>query len=502
MRLATVEQSREIESLAQKVYGLPSELLMECAGALAAREIQQSFFPELTRGMTAIVCGPGNNGGDGLVIARHMHSAGHRDLVVFVLAGKKKNGLLKLQFKRAEAQGLRVVDITGAASKKLEQIKSATLVVDALFGIGLKKEIKGEFRKAVEIMNSSMAPKVCVDTPSGLDADTGIVSTIAVKAAMTVTFGLAKPGFFVGDGPHHVGRLRVLPIGFPHEAIRGVATTHFLFNDKLAKRYLPIRRENSNKSNYGRLLVYAGSAGKWGAAVLASVSGYRIGAGYVTLAGNDLPPQILSESPECLTASLHDEEVLKAATAVAIGPGLGTSDSTAELIQRLKKAKIEQVVLDADAITVAVKKKLFPFPSSWVITPHTGELSKILGVDSREIEKDRYAYALKAAKVTGCHVLLKGYRTVIAYGQRCMVIQAGNAALAKAGTGDVLTGMIGGLMAQGLDTLQATATAAYIHGRIADEWVRKGHDKSSLSASDLKDELPLLLGRIAGGVIF
>lgn len=501
MRLATVEQSRKIETLAQKVYGLSDELLMECAGALAAREIQQAFYPELTRGMTAIVCGPGNNGGDGLVVARHLHSMGFRDLTVFVLAGKKKNPLLKLQLKRAGLQGLRIVEISGT-TKKLEQVKSATLVVDAVFGIGLNKEIKGEFRKAIEVMNSSMVPKVAIDIPSGLNADTGEVMSLAVNAAMTITFGLAKPGFFVGDGPSQVGRLRVVAIGFPHEAIRGVATTHFLFNDKLAKRYLPVRKENSNKSNYGRLLIYAGKSGTWGAGILAAMSGYRIGAGYVTLASQDLPENLLQEAPECMTAGLHDEAALKNATAVAIGPGLGVSELTAELLLKLKRAKVEKVVVDADAITVAVQKKLFPFPKSWVITPHAGELSRVLKVDAREIERNRFAYARKAAKITGCHVLLKGYRTVIAYGERCMVVQAGNAALAKAGTGDVLTGMIGGLMAQGLDTLQASATAAYIHGRIADEWVRKGHDKSSLVASDIKDELPLLLNRLSGGVIF
>ena len=157
------------------------------------------------------------------------------------------------------------------------------------------------------------------------------------------------------------------------------------------------------------------------------------------------------------------------------------------------------VVVDADAISTCVEYDLFPLPESWVITPHTGELSKILKMTVRDIENDRYAAALKAAEQVGCHVLLKGYRSIFAYEQRAMVINSGNSALAKAGTGDVLTGMIAGLIAQGFDTIMATATAAYIHGRMADEWVRVGNNKRSLTASDLSKHLPNLMTRLEGG---
>ncbi len=504
MRLATAEQSREIDKISQEEYGLSGEVLMEAAGALAAREINQSYFPEISRGTMAIVCGPGNNGGDGLVAARHMHSMGHRDLIVFTLALKEQqSSLFQLQLLRAEKQGLKIISLV-EHPEKMEQIKSCELIVDAILGLGLNKKIEGEFHRLIEVLNSSKAPVVSLDVPSGLDCDHGVVDGIVVKADATITFGLAKPGFFMAEGPQFVGKLRILPIGFPFEALRSIATSHFLFNEKLARRYLRTRKNTTHKSDYGHLLLIAGKEGMWGAGALAAVSAYRTGVGYVTWASFGRAPEHIQEVPEALTLALDkDFEILKEKkfTAVAIGPGLGVSQDTVSLIEKLKSDNIEDVILDADAITTCVQYSLFPLPKSWVLTPHSGELSRIIKEDVRTIERDRFGAALKGAEIAGCHVLLKGYRSIIAHKDRCMVINSGNSALAKAGTGDVLTGMIGSLLAQGHDTLQAVATAAYLHGRIADEWIRIGNNKSSLTASDIKDHLPSLMGRLSGGTL-
>ncbi|MEQ1664538.1 MAG: NAD(P)H-hydrate dehydratase, partial [Bdellovibrionales bacterium] len=288
------------------------------------------------------------------------------------------------------------------------------------------------------------------------------------------------------------------------ECLRGLSTTHFMFNDKLARRYLPNRKERSNKSNFGRLVVMAGSKNMWGAGILATQSAYRMGAGYVYWAAKETPFQQLEQTPEVLISNLENEEIwdVNKIDAYAVGPGLGTTEEVADLIRRLKKNKAKKVVIDADALAVCARYKLFPLPKSWVATPHSAELSRWLKIDIKEIEADRYAAALAGAKLAGCHVLLKGYRSVLSYGNRCMVINSGNSALAKAGAGDVLTGMIGSLLAQGLDTLQASATAAYIHGRLADEWVRQGNDKRALNPNDLKDSLGSLLGRISHDVVF
>lgn len=504
MRLVTRSQAKEIDTLSVKAYGLTDDILMEAAGLMAAREIQQNFFPELNRGLTAVVCGPGNNGGDGLVLARHLHSMGYRNLVVVLAApSKKQSKMFRQQLNRAEKHGLRFIDAF-SEGKKLEQLKSSELIIDAVFGTGFSKNIDGPYLTFIEKINSFKKPIVALDVASGLNSDTGIVRGIAIRAHTTLTFGLAKPGFFVADGPSHTGKLRVLPIGYPYECLRGVATTHFIFNDKLARRYLPLRKDRANKSDFGRLVLMAGNENTWGAGVLAAQSAYRMGAGYVVWAGNDIPFKNLESTPEVLTSNLQNEDIWNAdrVSAYAVGPGFGIGNETVKVIRRLIDMKFPRVVLDADAITVCVKHKLFPLPQSWILTPHNAELARILNMDVAKIENDRYAAALKAAELTGAHVLLKGFRSILAYQGRCMVILSGNSALAKAGSGDVLTGMIGSLLAQGLDTVQATATAAYIHGRIADEWVRNGNDKRSLNPSDIKDHLGPMLSRLAQGAIF
>jgi NAD(P)H-hydrate epimerase len=505
MRLATVDQATQIDELSQKVYGLTAEVLMESAGGLATREIDLTFLPELTRGSVAVVAGPGNNGGDALVVARHLHSSGHRNLNVLLAAPQKKRSeMFKLQLKRAELQGLRIYDALSEPAQ-LELIRSASLVVDGVFGIGLKRAVGEPFLRVIEVMNSSKAPKVSLDAPSGLNSGTGRVEGLAVRAAMTVTFGLAKPGFFVSEGPAHTGKLRVLSIGFPYEALRGVATSHFLFTEKLARRYLPIRRESSNKSDHGHLVVMAGSPGFWGAGMLASSAAYRMGSGYVTWASFEQPLEVLKEIPEVLTAHVNDESIWSGGrlSAVAIGPGLGVSVQTAELIERLKGVEGLPVVVDADAISTCVEHGLFPLPENWVVTPHSGELARMLRLNAKDLEKDRFHACAEACALTKCHVLLKGFRSVIAFNNRYLVVHAGNSALAKAGTGDVLTGMIGALLAQGLETTMAAATAAYLHGRLADEWIRSGQDKASLTASDLKALLPQIVARLRmGGTLF
>lgn len=503
MRLATTEQSREIEDITQRDYGVDFELLMEAAGSGAAREIDQAYFPELKKGNIGIICGPGNNGGDALVVARHLHSMGYRDLNVFLMAPKSKiSELFAKQYERAELSGIRLIDLI-KNPEKTDQIQTSNIIIDGLFGIGLTRKIDDPYDSVVSLINRLKVPVVSLDIPSGLDADRGYVLGNAVRANMTITFGLAKPGFFVAEGPLHVGRLRVMPIGFPFEVLRRVAVTHFGFHERLARRYIPSRSETSNKSDHGHLLVLAGSEGKWGAGILCATGAYRMGAGYVTFASFDNPKDVLKDIPEVYTAKVDDEKIFDnpKISAVVIGPGLGTGAKTKKILNFLIKnqKRFPNVVVDADALTVCSQEKLFPLPSSWVITPHTGELARIINIEARTIESDRYRYALEASRITGCHVLLKGFRSVLAHRKRCMVIMSGNSSLAKAGTGDVLAGMIGGFLSQNVEPIQATATAAYIHGRLADEWVRSGNDRRSLLASDLGIHLPQLMGRISRG---
>ena len=269
---------------------------------------------------------------------------------------------------------------------------------------------------------------------------------------------------------------------------------HFLINEAWVSSKLPQRKADDHKAKQGHLLVLAGHEGFWGAGRLASLSAYRMGAGYVTWAGKGgYPP--LDSIPEVLTKQIFDKDLFEKKTAVVIGPGLGINTETQELLLKLKKLKLP-VLVDADAFTVCVQKNMFPLPSDWVLTPHSGELAKLFGTKGENIDQDRLLFARKASQKTGALVLLKGPRSILADQEKCFVIPTGNAALAKAGTGDVLSGFIGALMARSLSTFTAAVLGAFIHGKIADEWVQSGKDVDTLMAQDLAELLPFVLKKL------
>ena len=238
----------------------------------------------------------------------------------------------------------------------------------------------------------------------------------------------------------------------------------------------------------------AGRAGTRGAGLLCADAAFRAGAGYVTWASHDAGHAALARLPEMMTARADDDAAWARANAVALGPGLGVGEDTLAAIERAR-ASGHPAVLDADALTTCVRFKPYPLPANWVLTPHAGELARLLDAKASAIEADRFAAVARATALTGAVVLLKGFRTVVGDGRTFRVIHAGNAALAKAGTGDVLTGMIAGLLARGLGPFDAAAAAAYLHGRIADEWI-KTNDPSTLRASDLVDAIPSLMKRV------
>ena len=522
---------------------------MEAAGALAAREINQSYLVALQDRPVAVLAGGGGNGADGLVVARHLRALGCRFVSVFLCASDEdRSALFTRQLRRLQQvsqatshgphlkihdfyKGGEPVDV--ATRKKFyAAIRSSPMRVDAIFGVGLKRDLTGLASEVVGAINHGAGSIVSLDVPSGLCADRGRVLGAAVRATMTLSFVLPKLGFYLNEGPAHCGKVRVLAIGIAPELVAREARTHFLFGEDLAKQLKPKRSQVGNKTSFGHTVVFAGSAGMYGAGFLASAAAYRIGAGYVTLASLDHAAPIPSDAPEVLTASAEGKELWNQPkwTTAAIGPGLigrfsanasqtgdeVSDDHTADavrLILRLKSltesGHMQSVVVDADALTVAAKHQLFPFPASWIITPHAGELARIFAsvkleqrqqsqvvITAADIEADRGKYVLLASSICGCHIVLKGFRTLVTNGKRVAVIHAGNVALAKAGTGDVLTGFISGLLAQGLKPFQAAALGAYVHGRLADDWLSDGNDGASLLASDLYKRLPPLLARL------
>jgi hydroxyethylthiazole kinase-like uncharacterized protein yjeF len=504
LRLATTSQMQEIERRTLTEFGISAELLMECAGNLAAQEILRRYPVEAKRAL--IVCGPGHNGGDGLVVARHLLSQGCLDIKVWLVRESQSSSsdLYQKQLARFKKISNSVLEIDQRSDLQID-LQSCELVVDALFGTGLSREIQGIYKTVIENLNHAKKKIISLDTPSGLDTNRGLILGCAIQADRTFTFGLAKPGFFVNQGPACVGKLKIFPIGFSAALVKEIANSHFALSRSQVRKLLPKRNATVNKTDQGRALILAGQPVMEGAGLLSSSAAYRIGAGYVTLASWQRPSLVLRDQPEILTEVIG-ENLLAEKTrigvpkwdAVAIGPGLGAGPETLKLLEKLKDLKIENVVVDADAITALALAKFKPLPE-WVITPHAGELSRILKVDAKEIEADRYSFALRAAKQLGCTVLLKGFHTVLALNDRVWVIPTGNSALAKAGSGDVLTGMIAGFMAQKCNAFEAALMAAYIHGDLADQWLRDDQSRLSLLPSDLLHALPAYLARIENG---
>ena len=589
--LATAKDSTEMDRLSQEKYGISAEMLMESAGALSAQAILSVLKEQKKSLRVMLLCGPGHNGGDGLVTARHLLAEGvpvdvflpdsklpiqQEKGTVHLETGRENRqeigretskdlSLYERQVGRLGQQGLTFKSLSDQESLKLA-VQKAGIIVDALFGVGLSKNfvqgatfkdsphlkkdlkheksnktnVQGLYAELIQWINSANRFMVSLDTPSGLNVDTGHVRGCGVKADLTLSFGLAKPGFYLMEGPTHVGQLKVFSIGFP-PAVLFQGKKHFLIKKSWVSAQLPRRGPADHKAQHGHLLVLAGSEGFQGAGCLTAEAGYRMGAGYVTMGIPSQPPQegesaVLAKPailPDILTQKIEDSisnktSILKNKTAVAIGPGLGTGDYTKQLLLDLKKSPLP-VVVDADAWTVCVREGMFPLPSHWLCTPHSGELARILKPDGlgkgtghrfgsfslfkgqdetgsikpdlfnitgKEVDQDRCFYAMKASEIAGCLVLLKGFHSVLAQKDKCWIIPVGCSALAKAGTGDVLTGFVGALMARGLPAFSAGAVGAFVHGLLAEEWVQSGKDADCLMAQDLKDILPFVLQKL------
>lgn len=443
---------------------------MESAGRLSAGKILE-LAP---KAKTAVVlCGPGHNGGDGFVVARELAQKGLA--VTSVELSSEKSSSLRTR-KKSELK-----KPPQPADDFLKKPLKADLWIDALFGIGLTKNPEGTAARLVEIANSSSGAKIALDTPSGLDVNTG-TAKVCFKARHTLTVGHPKPGFYLNEGPGHCGRIHMLDIGFPENITRHEARSVFLLQSSLVQRWIPRRKPTDNKTKGGRALILAGSSEMPGAAILACRAAKRVGAGYVYCSERE----VLRYSPETIP---YVSEPLSKFQSALIGPGLGTGEATRDFLMALKESSLP-VVLDADAWTLAVKEKLGPFPANWLATPHAGELSRLLDVPAFEIESDRLRFAQAAQKQLGCAVLLKGFHSVIAFENFSVIIPTGNVALAKGGSGDVLGGMIAGFLSQGVSPDRAFCLGTYLHGKIADDWLRSGKESLSLAPSDLIEAIP------------
>lgn len=508
MKVATAEQNRLCDTLAINKYGIPGLTLMENAGrgTVAAME---SRFGSLAGRSVAILVGPGNNGGDGLVIARLLHQLGAAVRVIMAVAPEKLKGDAAENLARARdlAIGMENCLTEDAVAGGAARISGSDFVVDGLFGTGLTREITGHFAALIHAVNGSHAKVVAVDIPSGLNSDSGASLGVSVRADLTCTYGLAKPGLLVSPGRERVGALEVIDIGIPAAVVSevGVATV-FLENDTVCP-FVPTREGSSHKGTFGHLMVVAGSAGKSGAALLCGHGALRSGVGLVTLAApqtlNAVFEAVLLEAMSCPLLHSRDcfasrdlpqlEDLAAGKGALALGPGLGTEPDTGELVRSLCAGLGIPMVVDADGINLLAREPevLQKAPALRILTPHPGEMARLTGLTSREVQENRLQVALDFAREYRVFLVLKGAGTIVAAPDgRAAINSTGNPGMAAGGMGDVLTGLIGGLLAQGLGPWEAACLGVYAHGLAADRHCRKNEIGFGYLASEIAAELP------------
>ena len=504
--LPTAREMRALDARTIEEIGVPGIALMENAGNGAARALRQTYGPMRGR-RVVIFCGPGNNGGDGLVIARHLHQEGGRPEVVLLADPDRFSGdaATNLAVVRRLPIPLHVALDEEAVSRAAAPLNTAHCLVDALFGTGLARPVTGRFAAAVEVINRAGRPVLAVDIASGLDSDTGQILGTAVRADLTVTFGLAKPGHWLYPGREHTGRLKVVDIGIPPEVVADAHIVAGLLTRAWTANALPLRPPAAHKGTCGHMLVLAGSTGKTGAALLTARGGLRIGSGLVSLCvPADLDPIFETALAEAMTIAVHAcrgnldqsgfEEIqaaLAGKRAAVLGPGIGTAPPTAALAQRLYADADIPLVVDADACTILGRepKYLGQAKGPRILTPHPGEMSRLTGLGTKEIQADRLTVARDFAQRYGVVLLLKGASTVIAAPDgRVAINPTGNPGMAAGGMGDVLSGVIGGLLAQGLSPWRAACCGAFLHGLAADSLARER--PQGYLASEVADRLP------------
>jgi ADP-dependent NAD(P)H-hydrate dehydratase / NAD(P)H-hydrate epimerase len=511
MKIVTASQMQALDRRTIEQARVPSLTLMERAGT-GAVDMINARWGKLRGKRVAIICGKGNNGGDGWVIARRLHTTGTRVAAYTVAPPESFSADARAMYQKfIRKAGARAVRTVPPRADLLAQISEAALLVDAVFGTGLSAPVEGALREAIEAMNEAAAggrvPVVAVDIPSGLHADTGAVMGAAVQATATVTFGLPKLGLYVGAGVDHAGSIDIIDIGIPAEYVADVATPYALISDADLASTLRPRRAASHKGTYGHAAIIAGSPGKTGAAALAGLAALRSGAGLVTVATpagahaaleSKLLEVMSMPMPDTEAHTLSSKalepllEVAESRSAAALGPGLTTHPETVRLLQDLIPRLEVPFVLDADALNaLAGRTELLERCKTMpILTPHPGEMARLLGTTPQKVNADRVGSAARFAAAHRALVVLKGARTLVAHPDgRVAICPTGNPGMATAGTGDVLTGVMVGLLAQGLSGWEAARAAVYLHG-LAGDLAASEVGPVGMTAGDLSRHLP------------
>jgi NAD(P)H-hydrate epimerase len=516
MRILNAAQMREADRYTIEDIGIPSLVLMENAGRQVVAAMEAAYESRLD-GRVGVLCGRGNNGGDGFVVARTLIQRGV-DAAVFVIGSVSDvRGDARINLDILGRLGVTVVEIGDEQSWELHfsEISQCTLIVDAIFGTGLKSALGGMMETVVADINASGIPIVSIDLPSGMSPDTPHLVGDCIDASMTVTLAAPKLPLVLPPGEAHAGDVVIADIGIPPDVLESLDGPHIeLLTPEQVRSLVEPRAAESHKGDFGRVTLVAGSRGKTGAAHLAAMGALRSGAGLVTVATPaSCLPIVASMAPEVMTEALAEAKngtVVPAAVqavlelrqdVIACGPGLGRGPVIAEFVRSLIERSTVPLVLDADALTV-----LADDPSCLtgreerdvIITPHPGEMARLVGASVDEVQANRIQMAAEFAATRRVYVVLKGHRTIIATPEGHLFINpTGNAGMATGGTGDVLTGMIAAWLAQLLDAEAACRLAVFLHGAAGD--IAEGNEgQVAMTATDLVGYLGDALNQLTG----
>ncbi|MFI5252477.1 MAG: NAD(P)H-hydrate dehydratase [Bacteroidota bacterium] len=520
--MVTSDQIRECDRYAIEKLHIPGIILMENAGIGVVNSICRHYSSVEGKKFT-IICGKGNNGGDGFVVARHLYNRGasiHVDILAKMkdIKGDAKINLdiLREMFSREDVEGrLEIQEIT--SDKTPIKIYNSDFIIDAIFGTGFQGEIKGVYANAINAINKSQAIKIAIDIPSGLNANTGLIIGMAVKADLTVTIGMNKHGLTLSKSREYAGTLDVIDMGVSSNIISLKNTDTFLIQSSDVKKLLPKRSITAHKYSFKKVYILAGSTGFTGAAAMAANSALRTGAGMVILGTPRSVYPILSrklteiivdpldntsDGTISLSALTAIKEKIDWADIVIVGPGLSKNKETQVVVREVLKTPSKSFLIDADGLAaIPLNSAVWRSKSrkKFILTPHIGELSRLIGVPSVEIENRRIEVARETAKKLKVTLILKGAPTVTASNDGKVYINStGNPGMATAGSGDVLSGIIGGLLSQGLDEPEGAYAGVYLHG-LAGDLAIDHYGEKSLMATDIYEYLPSAIKHIEMG---
>jgi ADP-dependent NAD(P)H-hydrate dehydratase / NAD(P)H-hydrate epimerase len=514
MYLVSAKEMQTMDAMTIEKFGLPGRVLMENAGRGATKIFLNEIYPHHSHARVAVMAGRGNNGGDGFVMARYLAQK-EIPICVYLLANRDR-------VEGDAAANLCLLDPLGIPVKEIlnindfnslkNELKHQDIWIDAILGTGLSSNVRGFYKEVIDFINASKRPIFSIDIPSGLNSDTGQPCGTTINATATATFAFPKIGHLLYPGVDYTGKLFSIDIGIPPHIANNIDVKQHLLDQGIIKIELVPRKPEAHKGNTGHLLVVAGSVGKTGAAMMAAMAALKSGAGLVTLAAaeslnNILETQVLEAMtfplPEVFPGRLGESAVkpildlCQDKDCLALGPGIGTFPETKALVLNLIKEAPIPMVIDADGLNLLSQDtntlKTTKVPT--VLTPHPGEMSRLINIPTRSIQQNRITIARNFAETYGTHLVLKGARTIVAHPDGHVYVNcSGNPGMASAGMGDVLTGIIAGLIVQGYEPGIAARIGTYLHGAAADSLVQKGSPFGFL-ASQIMNQIPLELGK-------